>query len=270
MEAGISVLTSLSFGLAAGALTAAAGAYYATYVVRSQWLGTTSWRGSPDSLSVALTFDDGPSPDTELILNVLREHNLRATFFMIGRQVELHPQVARRVAAEGHEIGNHSYSHPIYLYSSSRETHRQLQRAQEMIGETTGIEARFSRPPCGVRSPAYFSAARRMNLRTVQWSVAGFDWKKIGAAEIAHNVLKDVRGGSIILLHDGDSQLKRDRIQTVRALPLIIKGLSKRGLKIVSLSQLLDNEAGARGPATKEKLDVRKVSRTTTDTLHRF
>lgn len=263
-------LTTLSFELSAGVLTAAAVAYYATYAVRSQWLGVTAWHGCTDMPSVALTFDDGPSADTDLILNVLNEHNVRATFFMVGHQVELHSQAARRVAAEGHEIGNHSYSHPIYLYRSPRETRRQLRKAQEVIAETTGLVPKFSRPPCGVRTPAYFSAARQMNLRTVQWSVAGFDWKRIGASEIAHNILKDVRAGSIILLHDGDSQMKKDRIQTVIALPLIIRGLRKRGLNIVSLSQLLDNQAGVGNPATKEKSGVRKVSRATSDTIHRF
>lgn len=235
------------FYLTAGALSVAliaASTYYATHAVRSQWLGHTDWHGRADTSAVALTFDDGPSADTDLILNVLREHHLRATFFMVGRRVELHPQVARRIVAEGHEVGNHSYSHPIYLYRSPRETRRQLRKTQEVIVEATGVQPKFSRPPCGVRTPAYFSAARKMNLRTVQWSVAGFDWKRIGASRIARNVLKDVRAGSIILLHDGDSELKRDRIQTVVALPLIIKGLRARGLKVVPLSQLLGCDAG--------------------------
>ena len=97
-------------------LLAVAGVYYATSAVRSQWLGPTDWRGRTDTRSVALTFDDGPSEDTERILDVLHAYNLKATFFMLGRQVELFPETARRVVAEGHEIGNHSYSHPIYLF----------------------------------------------------------------------------------------------------------------------------------------------------------
>src|SRR5436853_6153019 len=92
--------------LAAGA----AGVYYATYAVRSQWLGATHWRGRADTAAVALTFDDGPSEDTERVLAVLDAYGVRATFFMVGRQVERFPQTARRVAASGHEIGNHSYT----------------------------------------------------------------------------------------------------------------------------------------------------------------
>ncbi len=220
-------------------IVAAASAYYATYAVRSQWLGPTAWRGRTDTSSVALTFDDGPSADTELVLNVLRQYTVPATFFMLGRQVERHPNIARRVAAEGHEIGNHSYSHRIYLYRGGLVTQREMQAAQEAIIKTTGVRPRFSRPPCGVRTPAYFSVARQMNLRTVQWTVAGMDWKNLRATQIAREVLKNVRAGSIILLHDGDSTSRRDRMETVLALPLIVARLKGRGLKIVPLSELV-------------------------------
>lgn len=231
-------LTTLS--LSAGALSVTSGAaYYATCSVRSQWLGESVWHGREDTSSVALTFDDGPADDTAAILDMLAEQNLKATFFMVGRQVERYPQLARRVAQEGHEVGNHSYSHPVYLYHSARETRDQLRRAQEVINEATGIEPKLSRPPCGVRTPAYFAAAREMRLRTVQWSDAGFDWKRIGASAIAQNVLKKIRAGSIILLHDGDSHLKRDRRQTALSLPLIIEGLKMRGLRVAPLSELL-------------------------------
>lgn len=225
----------------AGSLAAgAAGVYYATSAVRSQWLGPTDWRGRTDTASVALTFDDGPSEDTERILEVLRAYDLKATFFMLGRQVELFPGTARRVVADGHEIGNHSYSHPIYLFRGASATRLQLERAQEIISTVAGRQPKFARPPCGVRTPAYFAAARRLGLRTVQWDVAGFDWKERTSKEIAESVLRDASAGSIILLHDADSALKRDRSATVAALPMIIEGLQARGLNIVPLSQLLE------------------------------
>jgi peptidoglycan-N-acetylglucosamine deacetylase len=219
---------------------AAASVYYATYALRSQWLGPTAWHGRTDTSSVTLTFDDGPSADTELILNVLRQHRLSATFFMLGRQVERYPGIARRVAAEGHEIGNHSYSHPIFLYRGPRVTRREMQDAQDVIIQAAGVRPRFSRPPCGVRTPAYFSVARQMKLRTVQWTVAGMDWKNLSAGQIAREVINNVRPGSIILLHDGDSACRRDRRQTVLALSLIIERLRERRLKIVPLSELVD------------------------------
>lgn len=226
-------------GIALLLLVSAAGIYYATYAVRSQWLGPTDWHGRDDAAQVALTFDDGPSADTDRILDILAERNLRATFFMIGRHVEHLPQTARRAAAEGHEIGNHSYSHPIYLYRGPRETRRQLERAQAVITDTTGIRPKVARPPGGVRTPAYFAVTRSLGLRTVQWDVAGFDWKRRSAKRIASDVLRQARAGSIILLHDGDSERKRDRCETVAALPLIIQGLHARSLRIVPLAQLL-------------------------------
>jgi len=232
--------------LGTGSLLAGAGVYYATYAVRSQWLGPSDWHGRTDTSAVALTFDDGPSADTERILDVLGAHNLSATFFMLGRQVELFPEVARRVIDEGHEVGNHSYSHPIYLFRRPSETRQQLERAQETITKVTGARPRFARPPCGVRTPAYFNAARRLGLRTVQWSVAGFDWKKLTGSEIATRVLREVEPGSVILLHDGDSARRRDRSATVAALPMIIEGLRVRGLNVVPLSQLLGPESHRR------------------------
>ena len=223
-------------------LLAVAGVYYATCAVRSQWLGPTTWRGRIETGAVALTFDDGPSADTERILDILDEHKLRVTFFMIGRHVERLPQTARRGAAAGHEIGNHSYSHPIFLYRGSNETRRQMERAQAVITGATGVRPTVARPPCGVRTPGYFAATKALGLRTVQWDVAGFDWKQRTAKQIAHDVLIRARAGSIILLHDGDSEGKRDRSETVLALPLIIEGLRARGLRIVPLMQLLGEE----------------------------
>ncbi len=228
--------------LIAGAAFSAAGTasiYYATYAVRSQWLGPTMWRGRRETGAVALTFDDGPAMDTEQILTVLDGYGVRSTFFMVGQQIERFPQTARRVAASGHEIGNHSYSHPIFLYRSARETRRQLELAQQIIRDVTGVRARFARPPCGVRTPAYFRSARRLGLRTVQWDVTGLDWKQRDAGQIAREVITQARAGSIILLHDGDSEGKQDRGQTVAALPLIIDGLRTRALRIVPLAHLL-------------------------------
>jgi peptidoglycan-N-acetylglucosamine deacetylase len=218
---------------------AAAGIYYATVAVRSQWLGRTYWRGRGDTNAVALTFDDGPSSDTERILDVLGAHEASATFFMVGREVESFPGIAQRVLAEGHEVGNHSYSHPAYLFQRASTTRDQVRHAQAVIAETIGATPTLARPPYGVRTPAYFDATRALGLQTVQWDVAGFDWKRISPRQIADKVLRKARPGSIILLHDGDSAGSRDRRNTVEALPLIIRGLRDRDLQIAPLSQLL-------------------------------
>src|ERR1700682_1688313 len=138
--------------IATGSVAMTASLYYATVAVRSQWLGRTYWRGRGDANAVALTFDDGPSPDTEGILDILAAHKIRATFFMVGREVESFPGIAQRVFAEGHEVGNHSYSHPCYLFRRSSETREQIQRTQDVIAETIGVRPKVARPPFGVRS----------------------------------------------------------------------------------------------------------------------
>lgn len=235
------MLTEL--GIAGAFVTAGlAAGYYATYAVRSQWLGPTVWRGSENTNAVALTFDDGPSEDTAAILDILEEYRVKAAFFMIGSQVEKFPELARRIVQEGHEIGNHSLSHPMYLYQTSKKTRYELERSQQIIKHATGITPVIARPPCGVRSPGYFAAASRMGLATVQWTVAGMDWKALSPQEIAENILRCVSPGSIILLHDGDHRRKDRRTATVAALPLIIEGIWAKGLTIDPLHSVISEE----------------------------
>ena len=212
--------------------------YYLTYAIRSQILGATIWNGDARENLVALTFDDGPAPETLQILDFLKAENITATFFLIGERVSQYPEIARRIAAENHEIGNHSYSHPIFLFCSRRKTKRELEKTQEIIESVTGIRPKIARPPCGVRSAAYFAATREFGLKTVQWSDAGFDWTKITPEKIARHILKNVRNDSIILLHDGDSAAKSDRLATVAALPLILRGLQEKGLRIAPLATI--------------------------------
>jgi peptidoglycan/xylan/chitin deacetylase (PgdA/CDA1 family) len=232
------LLTLLGATLAICLINVWAIVYYLTYAVRSQVLGKTIWSGNARNNSVALTFDDGPAPDTLEILDILRDENVKATFFLIGKQVEKYPEIAKRIADENHEIGNHSYSHPIFLFCSSIKTKRELKTTQEIIKKATGITPKLARPPCGVRSPAYFAAANELGLQTVQWSDTGFDWKKITAERIARNVLETVQNNSIVLLHDGDSSGKSNRQATVEALRLILQGLKEKGLRVAPLDRM--------------------------------
>lgn len=221
----------------AGAVGAAA--YYATVGVRAQWLGRTDWIGRTDTNAVALTFDDGPGLDTEAILDTLAERNLRAAFFVVGQQVQRYASIARRIVAEGHEIGNHSLSHPNFLSQSSAETREQLARTQRIIEDATGVTPSLARPPYGVKTPSYFAAARTLGLRIVQWSVAGFDWKPLSAERVAANVLRGATPGAIVLLHDADASGKRDRRATTASIPIIADGVHARGLSVDPLGALL-------------------------------
>jgi peptidoglycan/xylan/chitin deacetylase (PgdA/CDA1 family) len=230
-------------GGAAGAGVAGAAVFYATCGVRAQLLGRADWRGRTDTNAVALTFDDGPGPDTDAILDVLAERRLRAAFFVVGQQVERYPSVARRIVAEGHEIGNHSFSHPMFLSQSPERTREQLARTQRAIEDATGVTPTLARPPYGIKTPAYFRAARALGLRVVQWSVAGFDWKPLTAERVASHVLRGAQPGAIVLLHDADSEGKRDRRATAASLPIIADGVRQRGLAVAPLATLLRSPA---------------------------
>jgi len=229
----------LLIGASACAGAVGGGAYYATCGIRAQWLGPVDWRGRNDTASVALTFDDGPGPDTAQILDMLAAHRLRAAFFMVGSQVERYPHIARRIAGEGHEIGNHSFSHPMFLSQTPQRTREQLARTQAVIEDATGVMPAIARPPYGIRTPAYLGAARSLGLRVIQWSVAGFDWRPLTADRIAQYVLRGARPGAIVLLHDADSAGKRDRRATAASIPLIANGVRARGLEIATLGALL-------------------------------
>ena len=230
-------------GGAAIAGAAGAAAFYATIGVRAQWLGPTDWIGRTDTNAVALTFDDGPGPDTEAILDTLGERNLRAAFFTVGQRVERYPSIARRIVTEGHEIGNHSLSHPNFLSQSFAGTREQLARTQRIIEDVTGVKASLARPPYGVKTPSYFSVARELGLRIVQWSVAGFDWQPLTPERVAAHVLRGARAGAIVLLHDADSAGKRDRRATAASIPIITDGVHARGLSVEPLGALLPTSA---------------------------
>jgi len=229
--------------IGAAALAGAAGGLqlYAAYGVRTQWLGPTDWRGRTDTSSIALTFDDGPGPDTEAILDTLGALGARAAFFVVGQQVQRFPAIARRIVAEGHEIGNHSFSHPLFLSQSARATEEQLGRTQALIEDVTGVRPVLARPPYGVRTRAYFRATRAFGLRVVQWSVAGFDWLDRAAERIARDVLRGAEPGAIVLLHDADAGGRRDRRATAASIPVIVEGVKARGLKVASLGALLES-----------------------------
>src|SRR5690242_5084135 len=138
--------------------------------------GRSRWRGPRDRASIALTFDDGPSETTPQLLECLRKHGVQATFFQVGVNVERLPSIAREVAAAGHEIGNHSYTHPLLCFRSAGFMERELGRAQEAIARTAGVTPVWFRAPFGARWVGLGAAQRRFGLTGVMWTVIGYDW----------------------------------------------------------------------------------------------
>ena len=203
--------------------------------------GLEYWHGNNNEKKVALTFDDGPNDVyTRQILDILKQNDVRATFFMIGKNVERYPEVAREVAESGEVIGNHSYTHRNLIFDINPFVRKQITRTQNVIFDNTGIVTNLFRPPFGGDDPFTLHQTKKLGYVIVKWSVSSKDWEKPGVNKIVNNVLKGVQDGAIILMHDGD-ELRRniDRSQTVEALPIIISELRKQGYEFVTVPELL-------------------------------
>lgn len=235
--------TSLWWGLVVGGVVHGVLALGLLYP-RSSFLCPTIWRG-PQVYErvVALTFDDGPHPViTPRVLRVLEEHDVYATFFVIGRHVAAQPEIVRDLVAAGHEIGNHTYRHTRHPYLlSRRQLIGEMQRTQVEIERAAGTVPGLFRPPIGFRSFVMASAARSAGLKLVNFSVSARDTRRISAARITKRILRSVHPGAIILLHDGIDRPDpaADRTETLEALPHIIAALKTRGYRLVRLSELL-------------------------------
>lgn len=181
---------------------------------------------------VALTFDDGPDPRwTPTVLDLLRRHRVRATFCLVGRHVAEHPELVRRIAADGHLLCNHSWSHDAAMHLRSRATVRSdLERTNQAIAAAAGRPPRYYRAPAGNWAAAAVAEASRLDLRLLGWSVDPFDWRRPAAAEITRRVLAGVAPGAIVLLHDGYGQ----RGGTVVALRTLLPALAARGLRFTT------------------------------------
>jgi peptidoglycan/xylan/chitin deacetylase (PgdA/CDA1 family) len=226
-------------GLAAAA---AAAAGYQSMAPTGQWFGRTLASGTRGSKQLALTFDDGPNdPHTLKLLDVLAKHGVPATFFMIGRYVRERPDIARAVAAAGHVIGNHTFTHPLLTFQSGAQTRSELTNCRQALEDAIGLSSKLFRPPFGGRRPATLRIARELSLETVMWNVMGYDWNAPPAAAIEAKVAGKISagGGDIILLHDGGHRVMgADRAQTVIASDSLIWRYKDQGHEFVTVEEL--------------------------------
>lgn len=227
--------------LLAAAPAVAAGVAATSWAVRgrsSSVFAPSLWHGPRSRPAIALTFDDGPSESTPALLDLLARHAVRATFFMCGVNVARLPQVARAAAEAGHEIGNHSYSHPFLCFRTSAFMRADLERAQRAIQTHTGATPALFRAPYGVRWPGLRDAQRSLRLTGVMWTVIGYDWN-LAADAIVRRVTGKVSNGAIICLHDGrELRPKPDISNTLRAVEQLIPRLRDCGYQFETVSRI--------------------------------
>lgn len=187
--------------------------------------------------AIALTFDDGPWPDTtERVLDILDQHGVKATFFMVGLQVRQYPALAKQVAEAGHAIGNHTIDHPLQQVSLADAAY-QIDGMEKLIYETTGVKAELFRPPGG-QFDELADYAQERNYATTLWSVDSEDYY-VSSPVLLNNVLKKVQPGGIVLMHDGGG----NRSATVRALPQLISALKRQGYRFATVPELMTMQA---------------------------
>jgi peptidoglycan/xylan/chitin deacetylase (PgdA/CDA1 family) len=233
---------SKTLGLTAGALLGglSAAAAYGSVSRGSQMFGPSVYRGPGTRKSIALTFDDGPSESTPDLLDYLEKEGVAATFFECGMHVKRLPHIAGQVAAAGHEIGNHSYSHPKLPFKTHEFIDREFSEAQRVIEAETGVTPTLMRAPYGFRWMGLREVQERLLLLGVMWTVIGFDWSW-PAEKISEYVLRNSSPGGIVCLHDGRGANVRPEIgSTLRAVREIVPRLKDQGYRFETVSALLE------------------------------
>ena len=211
---------------------------------RGQWYGRTFTGLKPGTRQLALTYDDGPNdPHTLRLLEVLAKHNVKTTFFLIGHYVKQRPDIAREVVRAGHVVGNHTFSHPNLIFASARQTRMQLLDCGRALTDAVGEHSRLFRPPFGGRRPS-LRIARALGLEPVMWRVTGWDWKGKPAEYVERRVRQQVRGGDVILVHDGGHlTFEQHRSPTVIATDRLITRYKSEGYEFVTVSEMMEKRA---------------------------
>jgi len=228
-------------GVGGAALLGAAG--YQSMAPTGQWYGRTFVGLSRGSKQIALTYDDGPNdPHTLRLLEILAKHEATPTFFLIGRFLGQRAAIAREIVKAGHAIGNHTFTHPNLIFAGQGETRSQLERCQRAIGDAVGLAPVLFRPPFGGRRPGTLAIARSLGLTPIMWSITGYDWNAPPADRIVARVSGKIRGGDVVLLHDGSHlAMGGDRAQTVIASDRLIASWKAEGYRFVGVPEMLQD-----------------------------
>jgi peptidoglycan-N-acetylglucosamine deacetylase len=242
----------LGAALTAAAAAAAVSAGYQSMGPTGQWYGKTFTGLGRGSKQLALTYDDGPNdPHTLRLLEVLGRHNIRATFFLIGRYVQQRPDIARELVKAGHVVGNHTFSHPLLIFKPAREIKAEVESCGRALSNAVGEPSNLFRPPFGGRRPAVFRIARQMGLEPVMWSVTGYDWNAPSIEHIERKVTSRLRGGDVVLLHDGGHlTMGADRSRTVAASDRLVARCKAEGYEFVTIPEMMGGTTGQQNAAS--------------------
>lgn len=206
-----------------------------------QLIGKCIHRIETTEKCVALTFDDGPSCHTQEILDILKVQGVQATFFLLGQNAEKFPSLVKQIYREGHEIGNHSYSHQPFVFKSLAFMRKEIEKTDQIIRQSGYSKTIHFRAPYGrklIGLPWILYKSKRLHIL---FDVIPDDWASPGVAAIVNRILTQTKPGSIILCHDGDGDNRgQDRSQTVQAMPIVIQKLRATGYRFVTVSELLE------------------------------
>ncbi len=214
-------------------------------IVRRAWFGDVYERGIVGQNRCAITFDDGPLPGaTNLILDILKSENVPATFFVIGQNVQRHPELLQRMVREGHIVANHTWSHSHYsMLRGWRYWRREIEQTDAIIQSIVDVTPAWFRPPMGVRTPINMYAVCASGHACIMWTKRGMDGVATTAERIRDRIIPGLNDGAVLLLHDGrDNASRRDPIPTIQALPQIIRAARESGLTWTPLNTLLGIE----------------------------
>jgi peptidoglycan/xylan/chitin deacetylase (PgdA/CDA1 family) len=232
----------LALALISVSAAAVCAAGYQSMAPTGQWYGKTFTGLARGSRSLALTFDDGPNdPHTLRLLEVLARRGVHATFFLIGRYAQQRPDIAREIVQAGHVLGNHTFTHPLLIFKSEAEIRQELSQCRSALQDAVGEHSNLFRPPFGGRRPAVLRVANELGLVPVMWNVTGYDWNAPPAETIERKVAKQIRGGDVILLHDGGhKQMGADRSNTVIAADHLIARYKSEGYDFLTIPQMME------------------------------
>jgi len=206
----------------------------------------TIYRVDTNKKQVVLTFDDGPSPEwTPKVLDELKKADIKAIFFMIGHHVNEYPEIAKRVADEGHTIGNHGYAHSVMMYYTPAEIEEEIKYTEQVIYKITGQTTKYFRPPKAWLRKKIKNKIKSMGYDIILWSLNSKDWVSFNHKRIVKYIARRVRSGDILLFHDSGNVLSKEggtRRQTVKSITLLAKTLKEKGFEFVSIEEMINGQ----------------------------